>query len=326
MKETAPERHELTVEPTDAGARIDTYLAARLQDISRAQIQRAAKAGALLVDGSQVKVSHRVSPGERIEVTLVRPHDETLPPRPENIPLDVVYEDDAVLVINKPAGMVVHPAVGNWSGTLVNALLGRQAITEAASGSGQRPGIVHRLDKGTSGLLICARTELAHRRLSDQLKDHTLARVYLAVAWGHIRGEQAVFEGAIGRSTKDRKKMAVLRDGRAAHTQVRVLERLELADLLEVTIETGRTHQIRVHLSHAGHPVVGDTDYGGGSSHLLGVDPSLRLLARRMLAAIGRPALHAHRIRFLHPGTAQLREFEAPPPPDFSGLIQVASR
>jgi 23S rRNA pseudouridine1911/1915/1917 synthase len=324
MTRNPSNEHRWAVVDDDAGERIDSLLASRLSDVSRAQIQRAAKAGALLVDGQPVRVSHRVSPGEVLEVSLIRPHDDTLAPAAEDIPLNVVYEDEAVIVINKPAGMVVHPAAGNWSGTLVNALLGRGAVAPASGGSTNRPGIVHRLDKGTSGLLICARTESAHRKLSEQLKSHTLARIYLAVAWGHMKTDTATFEGAIGRSQKNRKKMAVLREGREARTHVRVVERLELADLLEITLETGRTHQIRVHLSHAGHPVVGDTDYNGGIDHLAGIDPSLRLLGRRMLTAIGRPALHAYRIRFVHPVDGLPRQFEAAPPADFTALVDSA--
>lgn len=324
--ETTPERHRVVVPAGVEGERIDKFLATHLGDVSRAQIQRAAQAGALLADGASVRVSYRVSAGETLDVTIIRPPDENEPPQPEQIPLDIVYEDEDLIVINKPAGMVVHPAAGNWSGTLVNALLGHGLNRDAAAGAIQRPGIVHRLDKGTSGLLICAKTEASHHQLADQLSHRTLSRVYLAVCWGHFRSERITLDGSIGRSPKDRKKMAVVATGRAARTYVRVMESFQLADLLEITLETGRTHQIRVHLSHAGHPIVGDVLYGGGALRLPGIDPQLRSLGRGMLGSIDRPALHAHRIRFLHPRDRRPLEFAAPPPTDFEALTQLSRR
>lgn len=316
-----PDHYQFTVDESEAGTRVDVYLARHLTDSSRAQVQRAAAAGALRVNGAPAKVGYKIREGDAVDLQLVRPEDPGVP-KAEAISLDIVYEDDAIVVVNKPAGMVVHPAVGHWSGTLVNALLGRGAV-DGSFGPTQRPGIVHRLDKDTSGLLIVARTELAHRRLAEQLKNRTLKRSYWAVSWGHFRSEITVFEGAIGRSVTDRKRMAVSASGRSAKSTARVLERFDLADLIEVTLDSGRTHQIRVHLSHAGHPVVADTLYAGGEPHVKGVDAHLRLLGRRMIETIGRTALHARTLALIHPLTEEALSFSADPPRDFLGLVDL---
>jgi len=318
-----PEHHSFKVAPQDAGERVDIFLTRCLPDSSRAQVQRAAQAGGVRIEGVPVKVSHRVEAGETVEIDLIRPDDPGAVPEPEDIALDIVHCDDSIIVVNKPPGMVVHPAIGHRSGTLVNALLGCDAFAGGRLAPSDRPGIVHRLDKDTSGLIIVARTELAHRRLADQLKERSLRRVYWAVIWGHLRAEMAAFEGAIGRSSSDRKRMAVTPSGRAAKTSAQVLERFALASLLEVSLETGRTHQIRVHLSHAGHPLVGDAVYGGGDSHLKGIDPALRLLGRRMVEQIGRPALHARELALIHPITGDALEFRVDPPRDFLGLVDL---
>lgn len=314
--------HTLAVSSDEAGERIDRYLAGKIADCSRAQIQRAAKAGVLTVDEVPVKVSHKIKAGEHIRVQLIRPEDPETAPIPETIDLDIVHEDEAIIVINKPAGMVVHPAAGHRTGTIVNALLGRQAISGAEK-SLPRPGIVHRLDKGTSGLLVCARNESAHRALAAQLKERTMSRLYVAVAWGHLKSETTVFEGAIGRSVRDRKRMAVTENGRSAKTTAKLRERFDLADLLELSLETGRTHQIRAHLTDAGHPIVGDSDYGGGAAHLRGIDPARRLLGKAILKAIDRPALHARQIRLVHPVSGETLTFSADPPDDFRRLLDV---
>ncbi len=314
--------HTFVVGPDDAGVRVDHYLTEKLTDVSRAQVQRAADAGGVLADGVAVKSRHKVRVGEEIEVTLIRPAADAAPPAAEDIPLDVIHEDDAIIVINKAPGMVVHPAVGNRTGTLVNALLGHGIMSDA-TGTGDRPGIVHRLDKGTSGLIVCAKTESAHRKLADQLRDRSLSRTYLAITWGHLKQDRITFTDPIGRSNSDRKKMSVTERGRDAVTHVHILERYELAELLEVKLETGRTHQIRVHLCHTGHPVVGDSDYGGGLSRLKGIDPAKRLLGRKMVETINRPALHATRLELVHPETGSRQEFEVSPPSDFQSLINV---
>ncbi|GAB4327340.1 MAG: RluA family pseudouridine synthase [Candidatus Zixiibacteriota bacterium] len=314
--------HTFVVNAGHSGERVDRYLAAQLDDVSRAQVQRAIEAGGVTVDGIVVKPSHKVQEGESVKVTLVRPADTGTPPAPENIPLDIIHEDDAIIVINKPAGMVVHPAVGNRTGTLVNALLGHGVIN-GSTGAPDRPGIVHRLDKGTSGLIVCAKTESAHRNLAAQLRDRSLSRTYLAISWGHLKQNQITFSDPIGRSSSDRKKMAVTERGRDAVTHVHLLERYELADYIEIKLETGRTHQIRVHLSHAGHPIIGDTEYGGGIGRLKGIDPAKRLFGRKMVKTIERPALHAVRLALTHPESGARLEFNAPLPPDFSALLTL---
>ena len=319
------ETHTIAVPAENAGERIDRFVSGQIPDSSRAQIQRAAKAGALMVDGVSVKVSHKVKEGQSIVVQLLRPEDPDTAPIPESIDLDIVHEDDDIIVINKPAGMVVHPAAGHRTGTIVNALLGRNSFTGGAE-SVQRPGIVHRLDKGTSGLLVCARNESAHRHLAVQLKNRTMSRIYAAVAWGHLKSETTAFEGAIGRSLRDRKRMAVTETGRSAKTTATVRECFDLADLLELSLETGRTHQIRVHLTNAGHPIVSDVDYGGGTAHLRGVDPARRLLGRAMLKTIDRPALHARKIRLVHPVTNEKLTFSVEPPADFARLLETCRR
>jgi 23S rRNA pseudouridine1911/1915/1917 synthase len=227
------------------------------------------------------------------------------PPRPskagaESIALEVVYGDADLVVINKPAGMVVHPAPGHHTGTLVNALLGLGGRWSTAGGE-ERPGIVHRLDKGTSGLIVAARTDAAHRALSAQLSDRTLSRTYLAIVRGVIRTQAGELEGAIGRHPKERKRMAVVGGGRFARTRYEVLERKRLHTLLRCDLDTGRTHQIRVHLAALGHPIAGDSEYGG-----------------RVPAEPSRPMLHAWRLRLRHPRTGVEMSFEASPPPDFA--------
>lgn len=319
-----PDTIAYTATDNDAGTRIDSVLAKRFPDYSRSQIQRAIEAGALLVNGVAVKSNYKAAAGDVISFTLTRPPSEKEPPQGEDIALDVVYEDDHLLVINKPAGMVVHPAAGHRTGTLVNALLGRGTFDDDEDeAQSNRPGIVHRLDKGTSGLMVVARTETAHRHLAKQLKDRTLSRVYWAIVWGHLKKSPIVIDAPIGRSLRDRKRMAVNDSGREAKTTFRSLERYALADWVEATLSTGRTHQIRVHLSHAGHSVVGDSEYGGGEQRVAGVDPRHRMLARKMLGLIDRPALHAQSITFNHPISNEAQHFSCAPPPDLQALLEL---
>jgi 23S rRNA pseudouridine1911/1915/1917 synthase len=230
------------------------------------------------------------------------PSPTSLQPSPEQIPLEVLYEDDDFLVVVKPAGMVVHPAPGHSSGTLVHALLGRGG-SWSSTGGAARPGIVHRLDRGTSGLMLAARSDAAHRALSTQLATRTLSRTYLAIVRGRPVPEAGAVEGAIGRDPRERKRMAVVEGGRAARTRYRTVESRSRYSLLEVDLDTGRTHQIRVHLAALGHPVAGDETYGG-----------------RRPGEPRRPMLHAARLRLRHPRTGEALEFEAPPPADFDAF------
>ena len=242
--------------------------------------------------------------GDVIEIEI--PEAYVMATQPEEIALDAIYEDDDILVIDKPAGMVVHPSPGHYSGTLVHALLGRGGGWSAAGGEA-RPGIVHRLDKGTSGLIVVARSDIAHRALAAQLRDRTLSRTYLAAVRGRVKDDAGELEGAIGRHPRDRKRMAVVAGGRFARTRYQVVERKRTHTLLRCDLDTGRTHQIRVHLAALGHPVAGDEEYGGGET------------------GAARPMLHAWRLRLRHPRTGAEMTFEAPLPADFAGFWANAS-
>jgi len=299
--------------------RLDRFLATRLPELSRSRIQALIGERHVQVDGASRKASHRLRGGEAVSVELPAPRPLELAPEP--IPLDVAYEDEALLVVNKPAGMVVHPGPGHERGTLVHALLARCPSLSGIGGV-RRPGIVHRLDKGTSGLLVVAKTDQAHLELARQLKARTVSRRYLALVHGRVPQEAGVIEAAIGRHPHDRLRMAVrpAGQGRAALTQFRVLERFEGFTLLEARLRTGRTHQIRVHLAHLGFPVAGDPVYRRRS-----VRPPEGELAGR-LAALGGLALHAAALGFDHPQSRERCEFEAPLPPPFAALLDWLRR
>lgn len=303
----------LNVGPDDAGERIDRLLARRLPDLSRSRIAQLLEQGRVRLNGRLPRKSDRPASGDRIELELPAP--EPSPLRPEPIPLDIVYEDRDLLVVDKPAGMVVHPAAGHRSGTLVNALLHHVSDLSGIGGV-LRPGIVHRLDRDTSGLLIVAKHDRAHRKLAAALKRREVRRLYLAVAWGHLGADERVVEAPIGRSPSDRKRMAVVPGGRPALTHFRRLERWRAADLLEARLETGRTHQIRVHLAHIGHPVVGDASYGaGGARRISGPDQGW---ARDLERRLSRQFLHAYDLQFQHPRTGELLHFESPLPDELA--------
>ena len=296
----APGRHALVVEAADASTRLDLYVGARLA-LSRTQAATLIANGHVTVDGRREKASWRVRTGERVDVNVPPPPGRTVVA--ESIPLDIVHEDDDLVVINKPAGMVVHPAPGNWTGTLVNALVGRGQ--ELAEGSGEeRPGLVHRIDKDTSGLLLVAKTERAHRLLSADLAARRIVRRYATVCWGHFKEERTTIEKPIGRDPRDRKRMAVVTTGKAARTDLVRLARFDAGDLLRAHLHTGRTHQIRVHLASVGHPVLGDDTYGGGGGRRL-----VGLHAHRHF-------LHAAWLRFRHPVSGAAMDFRAPLPDD----------
>jgi len=295
-----PEKYRLDAGEADQGKRLDRYIVERLSGLSRSFVQKLASEGGILVNGEPAKNHHKINAGEVVDISIPEPVASTI--KAEKIPLDIVYEDRDLLVVNKPAGMVVHPAPGNYSGTLVNALL---AHCKDLSGVGGvlKPGIVHRIDKGTSGLLVVAKNDSSHKALAGQFKAKTIKRVYWAVVKGVVRFDNGIVELPIGRSARDRKKMAVKsEDGRDAVTRYKVLERFKDSTLLELTLGTGRTHQIRVHMSHIGHPVLGDEEYGSRSR-------------------IGRPALHAKTVGFTHPGTKKYLEFTSELPDDMRKLI-----
>ncbi len=313
----AGRRETLEVGAQDAG-RLDRFLSGHL-DLSRTRVQRLIADGHVTVDGRAAKKSESVEAGARIEVTV--PPPEPVDIVPEDLPLDVVWEDDSLLVVNKPAGMVVHPAPGHRSGTLVNALL-FHVRDLAGVGGRMRPGIVHRLDKDTSGLLVVAKTDLAHRSLSEALRKRKVKRIYRAAAWGHLDESPMTIDAPVGRDPRHRQRMAVVERGRRAVTRVRVRERWDRADLLDLSLQTGRTHQIRVHLAHLGHPVVGDETYGVGWERGLG-GPG-RGWARELARRVPRQFLHAAQLLFQHPVTGEQMRFQRPLPPDLEAVAAWA--
>jgi 23S rRNA pseudouridine1911/1915/1917 synthase len=313
-----PPRRSFVVEPGVAGARLDRFLQTRAPDLSRTRLQALIATGRVLVTGGHVKASHRLRAGAR--VTLEIPPPEPVALLPEPIPLDVVYEDVDLLVVNKPVGLVVHPGAGHRTGTLVHALLAHCGPALSGVGGARRPGIVHRLDRGTSGLLVVAKSDRAHLDLARQLKARTVERRYLALVHGRLPQAAGVVETAIGRDPRDRLRMAVrpAGAGRPALTRYRVLERFLCPapfTLIEATLGTGRTHQIRVHLAHLGAPVVGDRTY-----RRRGTFPPASELATHV-AALGGQALHAAALGFTHPVTGAQLRFEASPPPAFAALL-----
>ncbi|MDX1568206.1 MAG: RluA family pseudouridine synthase [Longimicrobiales bacterium] len=310
-------RLELTVDE-DAGERLDAFLADRLS-LSRTRIQKLIAADRIRVDGASPKKSAPVELGQEIVVEV--PPPEPLSTEPEDIPLDIVYEDEALLVVNKPAGMVVHPAPGHPGGTLVNALL-HHVDDLSGIGGKLRPGIVHRLDKDTSGLLVVAKSDRAHRSLSDQLRRREVGRLYRAASWGHLSDSPTTIDAPLGRDPRNRKRRAVVPEGKRAVTKVRVRERWVAAELLDVKLETGRTHQIRVHLAHLGHPVVGDDLYGAGWER--GMSGPIRAWAREMTRRTTRMFLHATALSFLHPVRGETMRFRAPLPPELAEVADWA--
>jgi 23S rRNA pseudouridine1911/1915/1917 synthase len=303
-----------TVAPGEEGLRLDLFLAGKEPILSRAQIQRAVAEGRVLVNGRPIKAGRRVKAADAVTIRI----PEAKPSRamPEAIPLTVLYEDTSLLVIDKPPGMVVHPAAGHAGGTLVNALL-HHCRDLSGIGGVLRPGIVHRLDKGTSGLLVAAKSDAAHRDLAGQFKHREVKKTYLAVVHGNPRTDGGRVEAAVGRHPSDRKKMSTAsRRGRPAVTLWRIRERFGVAALLEIDIETGRTHQIRVHLAQLGYPVIGDRVYGAAGGFRSIQDAALRVRMKEL----DRQALHAWRLSFTHPATGEALSFSSPLPEDIASL------
>jgi len=318
---------ELSVSDAEAGSRLDKLLAQRVADLSRARIQSLIRAGHVSGGGATIgDGSYRVKPGETFTITL--PEPEPAIPAAEEIPLAVVYEDDDVIVIDKPAHLVVHPGAGHSGGTLVNALIAHCGDSLSGIGGVKRPGIVHRLDKGTSGLLVVAKNDAAHRALSAQFASHgadgKLQRAYLALVWGRPLRPRGAISARLARSTANRTKIAVTRGegGRHAVTHYDVIETMETqagpVSLLRLELETGRTHQIRVHLAHIGHPVLGDETYASGFKAKAG---KLGTSAQAALEALQRQALHAAELGFEHPATGAQLSFSSPLPEDLETLL-----
>jgi len=308
----------------DKGQRLDLFLAGKELNLSRSRIQKLIEEGKITVDDKKVKSHYKIKGDEKILIEI--PPPERLSLEPQDIPLDIIYEDKDLLVVNKPAGMVVHPAAGNYKNTLVNALLFHCKDLSGINGV-LRPGVVHRLDKNTSGLLVAAKNDFAHTNLAGQLKDRTLTREYAALCWGNLPKEKGVVETLIGRSGGDRKMMTVVKQkGREAVTEYEVLERFPLGDYLKIKLKTGRTHQIRVHFLYLNHPIMGDPEYGGRKKHLGMIKESLKGQANQALKLIDRQALHARKIGFVHPRTEKYMEFESELPEDMKGLLVFLRR
>lgn len=289
----------------EADERVDSYIAKELEEVSRSYIQKIIKDGMVTINGEKVKTKYKVNQGDKIVIKMPEPKE--LEVKVENIPINIVYEDDDIAIVNKPQGMVVHPAPGNYSGTLVNALLYHLENLSSINGV-IRPGIVHRIDKDTSGLLMIAKTNLAHLGLSEQLKEHTITRKYYALVDENIKEEKGTIKAPIGRHPVDRKKMTVVeKNGRDAVTHFKVLERFKEYTLIEAQLETGRTHQIRVHMSYIKHPLVGDPLYG----------------SKKQKFNLKGQLLHAKVIGFIHPRTGEYLEFESSLPEHFAKILNA---
>jgi 23S rRNA pseudouridine1911/1915/1917 synthase len=326
--------------------RIDKYLTRFYPEASRSKIQRAIKKGHLKVNGADVKKSYRVEPGDQIVFRLVR--KPPMQAEPEDIPLDIRYEDEDLLVVNKPAGMVVHPAPGHRSGTLVHALLHHvdgaevaaddepdaaddedvglsmvNALPDAPDHPVVRPGIVHRLDKGTSGLLVVAKRDRAHQPLAEQFKEHTVERRYRAIVWGRFESPRGTIEGAIGRDPNHRQRMAVVpeEEGKWAVTHYQTVETHAHTSVVDFELETGRTHQIRIHARSQGHPLLGDPKYGGQRVRYGTQSESRREFFDHLFEVLPHPALHAYRLGFAHPTTGERMKFEAEPPAEWQHVL-----
>lgn len=294
---------KIIVQNNEKGVRLDSYITKKLNDLSRANIQRLIEDGNILVNSAKQKISYKVNSGDKIEITIPEPKKIDL--KPQDIKVEIVYEDNDIIVVNKPKGLVVHPAVGNPDGTLVNAIMNICKDSLSGIGGEVRPGIVHRLDKDTTGLLIVAKNDKAHINLSEQIKNREVKKIYIALVRGNIPENEATINMPIGRSTKDRKKMAVVKNGKEAVTHFKVIDRFKNYTLLEIKIDTGRTHQIRVHMAEIGYPVVGDIVYSNGKNEF-GVEGQM---------------LHAKSLDFKHPITGKNMHLEAELPKYFKDII-----
>ena len=318
------EHFRFTADPGQSTLRIDKFLFNKLENTSRSRIQSAANAGNILSNGSPVKPNYRVKPGDI--VTIVLPH----PPRkieliPEDIPLDIIFEDEHVIVLNKQVGLVVHPGYGNYSGTLVNALMFHLRDNPLFHSGEERPGLVHRIDKNTSGLLVVAKNELALNKLASQFFHKTSKRTYSALVWGDMKEEEGTVVGNIGRNPKNRKQMHVFPDGdlgKEAVTHYRVLERLGYVNMVECRLETGRTHQIRVHFQYLGHPLFNDPEYGGDRILRGTTFTKYKQFVQNCFELLPGQALHARTLGFVHPSSGEEMLFDAPLPEGFSAVTQ----
>jgi 23S rRNA pseudouridine1911/1915/1917 synthase len=316
------EHYRFTASEGQEPLRVDKFLMNFIENATRSKLQQAAKAGNVLVNDVAVKSNHKVKPNDVVRVVLTYPPAENLLVA-EDIPLDIIYEDDAVIVVNKTAGMVVHPGHGNYSGTLVNGLI--HHIENLPTNSNERPGLVHRIDKDTSGLLVVAKTEFAMTNLSKQFFNRTTERLYYALVWGHVEDDEGRIEGNIGRSLKNRLQMAVFPDGdfgKHAVTHYKVLERLTYVTLVECKLETGRTHQIRAHFKHIGHTLFNDERYGGDDILKGTTFTKYKQFVQNCFKVLPRQALHAKTLGFTHPTTGEFMQFNSDIPQDIVDCLE----
>lgn len=310
--------------------RIDKYIANFIENASRTKVKKAIDLGFVTVNGDPVKSNYIVKPEDEIEIELDYPEKQDI--LPEDIPLDIVFEDEYLMIINKPPGMVVHPAYKNYTGTLVNAILYYAEKTKGSLSNlngFERAGIVHRLDKDTSGLIVIAKDELTHRKLSEQFFHHTIEREYNAIIWGKFKKKKGEISNRLGRDKRDRKKVTVLKDedasGKLAITNYEVIKEYEFLSLIKLNLKTGRTHQIRVHMSHIAHPVFGDETYGGREPHSVNITTNLKARIKNLLEKIDRQALHAKVLGFVHPISNEKIRFESELPDDMKNILEEIS-
>jgi 23S rRNA pseudouridine1911/1915/1917 synthase len=316
------EHHHLVVDQGQGLLRIDKYVFNHIANVSRTKIQAAAEAGCIRVNEKPVKSNYKVKPGDVISIVLSSPPVE-FELIAEDIPINILYEDKDIIIVDKTAGMVVHPGVGNFTGTLLNALL--YHTENHSKTKDARPYLLHRIDKDTSGVLVVALNETAQAKLAKQFFEHTIDRKYLALVWGDFREEEGTIEGHIGRSLKNRKVMDVFPDGshgKEAITHYRVIERFRYVTLVECTLETGRTHQIRAHMQHIGHPLFNDATYGGDQILKGTTFTKYKQYIQNCFKIIPRQALHAQLLGFIHPSTGKRVKFESPLPEDFASVLE----
>lgn len=318
--------YKLSVPNIKEKQRLDKYITVFVENATRTKVQKAINRGNVLVNGNFVKSNYILKPFDEIEIELPVPEKQEI--LPENIPLDIKYEDEYLLIVNKPAGMVTHPAYRNYSGTLVNAIMyysnSRNENLSSMNGF-ERAGIVHRLDKDTSGLLVIAKDEVTHSKLSDLFMRHDIEREYQAIIWGNLKKKKGVIESRLARDKRDRKKVAVLKDdeegGKVAITMYEVLKEYEFLSLIKLNLKTGRTHQIRVHLANHGHPVFGDDTYGGRVPHSVNLTSNIRAQIKNLLEDMPRQALHARILGFKHPRKKEQLHIEAELPDDMTRIL-----
>ena len=314
-----------TCGPEEAGSRLDIFIGLRAQDVSRSRVQKWIEQGCFLLNGQPVKKNHNMVAGDDLMVATAPEADLSSTLVPENIPFPIAYEDEHLLVVDKPKGMVTHPGNGIHTGTLANALAYKFKSLSDVNGP-LRPGILHRLDKDTSGLLVVAKTNAAHLNLAQQLEARNIKRIYHALSWRQSTETSGTIDQAIARNPRDPLKMGVHADGKRAVTHYTVLAYYQFATYFELELDTGRTHQIRVHLAHLQHPVIGDPLYGGRLAYLDRIQPIHHPFATKVLSFFPSQALHAHRLTFSHPATGKAMEFKSPLPPEFLEALAFLER